>query len=246
MGLVIDCVKHLVLLGVAVVVPVFQYSNVYRPTPKLSQLAKCRLLRSRCIKRCSKSSNNFWLEFWKKKIRKPFFPDLRQAKVRDIFRIFASMAHGATFGELCVRFNPAVLNINEKQMVLFGLLEGLIRRVDKYPISVSRNLFYDDEDALAFLNKKPNTLAPGPIDTFDPLFTTNTTRPKDRISHPLPRGNSKRQQCNSNGVSAQQLFFYNGLKSLDEICCTRGISSGQLEMQLSKDRHVIVLLKWKV
>ncbi|KAJ6629961.1 GATOR complex protein NPRL2 [Pseudolycoriella hygida] len=220
-GLVIDCVKHLVLLGVAVIVPVFQYSNVYRPTPKLSQLAKCHVLQERCIERCSKSN-------------------LRQAKVRDIFRIFASMAHGATFGELCVRFNPAALNINEKQMVLFGLLEGLIRRVDRYPITVSRNLFYDDEDAFAFLNKKPVT--PGPIDTFDPLFATDAAPPKNRISHPLPRGNNKRQQCNSgSGVGAQ--FFYNGLKSLDEICCSRGISSGQLEMQLAKDRHVIVLLK---
>lgn len=55
-GLVIDCVKHLVLLGVAVIVPVFQYSNVYRPTPKLSQLAKCHLLQQRCLERCSKSS----------------------------------------------------------------------------------------------------------------------------------------------------------------------------------------------
>ncbi|XP_037043331.1 GATOR complex protein NPRL2-like [Bradysia coprophila] len=222
-GLVIDCVKHLVLLGVAVIVPVFQYSNVYRPTPKLSQLAKCHLLQERCIERCSKSN-------------------LRQAKVRDIFRIFASMAHGATFGELCVRFNPAALNISEKQMVLFGLLEGLIRRVDRYPITVSRNLFYDDEDALAFLNKKP--IAPGPIDTFDPLFATDAPPPKDRVSHPLPRGNNKRQQCNgNNGTGNQQLCIYNGLKSLDEICCTRGISSGQLEMQLAKDRHVIVLLK---
>lgn len=167
---------------------------------------------------------------------------MRQAKVKDVFRIFASMAHGATFGELCVRFNPAALNINEKQMVLFGLLEGLIRRVDRYPITVSRNLFYDDEDAFGYLNKKPIT--PGPIDTFDPLFATNAEPPKDRISHPLPRGNNKRQQCNGNGVGSQQLFFYNGLKSLDEICCSRGISSGQLEMQLSKDRHVIVLLKW--
>lgn len=153
------------------------------------------------------------------------------------------MAHGATFGELCVRFNPAILNINEKQMVLFGLLEGLIRRVDRYPVTVSRNLFYDDEDAFAFLNKKPIT--PGPIDNFDPLFASTSTpaRPKDRISHPLPRGNNRRQQCNNNSVGAQQLYFYNGLKSLDEICCSRGISSGQLEMQLAKDRHVIVLLK---
>lgn len=56
LALVIDCIKHLVLLGVAIIVPVFQYSNVYRPTPKLSQLAKCKLLQRRCIERCSKSS----------------------------------------------------------------------------------------------------------------------------------------------------------------------------------------------
>lgn len=41
------------------------------------------------------------------------------------------MAHGATFGELCVRFNPAALNINEKQMVLFGMMEGLIKSVNR-------------------------------------------------------------------------------------------------------------------
>lgn len=56
LALVIDCIKHLVLLGVAIIVPVFQYSNVYRPTPKLSQLAKCKLLQRRCIESCSKSS----------------------------------------------------------------------------------------------------------------------------------------------------------------------------------------------
>lgn len=55
--LVRDCLKHLVLLGVAAIVPVFQYSNVYRPTTKLSQLAKCKTLMQSCIKKCSKTSN---------------------------------------------------------------------------------------------------------------------------------------------------------------------------------------------
>lgn len=54
-ALVLDCLKHLVLLGVAIAVPVFQYNNVYRPTPKLSQLAKCRTLQQRCLAQCSKS-----------------------------------------------------------------------------------------------------------------------------------------------------------------------------------------------
>lgn len=70
--------------------------------------------------------NQFFLIFFN------IFTTVRQiAKVKDVFRIFASMAHGATFGELCVRFNPAALNINEKQLVLFGLLEGLIRSVNR-------------------------------------------------------------------------------------------------------------------
>lgn len=58
MALVLDCLKHLVVLGVAIAVPVFQYNNVYRPTPKLSQLAKCPLLQQRCLAQCSKSG---WL-----------------------------------------------------------------------------------------------------------------------------------------------------------------------------------------
>ena len=60
LGLVIDCIKHLVLLGVCIVVPVFQYSNVYRPTPKLSQLAKCKDLQKKCVEKCSKSSKYYF------------------------------------------------------------------------------------------------------------------------------------------------------------------------------------------
>lgn len=36
--------------------------------------------------------------------------------------------------DLCLRFNPANLKINERKLVQFGVLHGLIRRVHKYPI----------------------------------------------------------------------------------------------------------------
>lgn len=168
-----------------------------------------------------------------------------KAKIRDIFRIFASMAHGATFSELCVRFNPAALNINERQLVLFGLLEGLIRRVDKYPITVQRNVFYDHE----------------PIRSPIPASTNVGTQSNNSGSQPLPRdrrdGKSHRTTDNettANNKKAssservqnstqQNYYYYNGLKSFDEICTKRGISCQQLDSQLSKDRHVIVLLR---
>lgn len=73
--IVTQCIKHLVLLGVCVVVPAFQYSNIYRPTPKLNQLAKSPEVQKRAIEKCSKS-------------------ELKKAKIRDILLLFASMTHG--------------------------------------------------------------------------------------------------------------------------------------------------------
>ena len=53
-GLVQECIRHLILLEVALVVPVFQYSNVYRPTPKLALLAKSKEIQKRAVERCSR------------------------------------------------------------------------------------------------------------------------------------------------------------------------------------------------
>lgn len=280
LGLVLDCIKHLILLGVAIMVPVFQYSNVYRPTPKLAQLAKCKALQQRCIEQCSKVNYSNCSNT----------ATTAKAKVRDVFRIFASMAHGATFGELCVRFNPAALNINEKQMVLFGLLEGLIRRVDKYPITVQRNLFYDDEPIRPSCSNleiengiQHESVAASSTSAGNSVATVAKTNDSKFAvfnncgSQPLPRGersgkshahhhsrahknsdmdadasmHTQRQRQASttqNRVRGQSggnhtYHYYNGLHSFDEICTKRGISSHQLESQLSKDRHVIVLLR---
>jgi hypothetical protein len=41
------------------------------------------------------------------------------------------MTYGTTVRDLCVRLNPHPLRINERKLVQFGLLEGLIRRVYK-------------------------------------------------------------------------------------------------------------------
>lgn len=69
--------------------------------------------------------------------------------------MYASMTHGATLGELCVRFNPAALNINERETVLFGLIHGLIRCVQKFPVSVKKNLFTTHDREESELKNKP-------------------------------------------------------------------------------------------
>ena len=58
---------------------------------------------------------------------------------RDVFRMFAAMTRGTTIRDLCLRFNPSNLRVNERKLVQFGVLEGLIRRVHKYPILLSES-----------------------------------------------------------------------------------------------------------
>lgn len=41
--------------------------------------------------------------------------------------------------DLCIRFNPPNLRINEKKLVQFGILEDIIRRVQKYPVMLTEN-----------------------------------------------------------------------------------------------------------
>jgi len=175
--LVQECVRHLVIFEVAIVVPVFQYCNVYRPTPRISQLAKCKELQKSAISKCSRSP-------------------LKQARYQDIFRMFASMTHGATLGELCVRFNPAALNINERETVLFGLIHGLIRCVQKFPVSVKKNLFttYDKDEAkvnkpVPRENKRSREQKQAPGIS---LTSYNGTQPLDEI-------------CVTHGLSIKQL-----------------------------------------
>lgn len=218
------------MLGVVAVIPVFQYSNIYRPTPKLAQLAKCKEMQERCIEQCTKINSY-------KNMPGP------KAKIRDIFRFFSNMAHGANFSELCVRFNPAALNINERQLVLFGLLEGLIKKIDKYPITVQRNVFYDHEPIRSPIvgsssNNNNSGSQPLPHDRRDGRSHRNSTN-DDTSSHSKNKSSAERVQ----NANQQNYYYYNGLKSFDEICTKRGISGQQLDSQLSKDRHVIVLLR---
>lgn len=53
------------------------------------------------------------------------------AYLRDIYRMYASMTHGSSMRDLCQRLNPQNLRINERRLVQFGLIEGLIRRIYK-------------------------------------------------------------------------------------------------------------------
>lgn len=59
------------------------------------------------------------------------FEEKQPAEIRDIFNVYSCMKSGVTLKDLCIRFNPAQLNIDERNLVQFGMLEGFIRRIYK-------------------------------------------------------------------------------------------------------------------
>ncbi|KAL1497987.1 hypothetical protein ABEB36_008861 [Hypothenemus hampei] len=120
-NLVKACVQNLVYYGVVALVPLFQYGNVYCSTPKLRTLAHDPELQKHCLSYVARNNRHM-------------------PSSRDVFRVYAAMSRGTTIRDLCMRFSFATMKINERKLVQFGVLEGLIRRIQKYPVLVNESL----------------------------------------------------------------------------------------------------------
>ncbi|KAL1132145.1 hypothetical protein AAG570_010102 [Ranatra chinensis] len=120
-NLVKTCLQNLVYYLVVSMVPIFQYSNSYAVTPKLRKLAVDRKLQEDCLRTVAKSG-------WQ-------LPNFR-----DVFKLYCSMTHGTTIKDLCIRYNPSSLRIDERKLVQFGVVENLIRRINKYPVLLTEGV----------------------------------------------------------------------------------------------------------
>nr|CAD7458201.1 unnamed protein product [Timema tahoe] len=103
--------------GTVKLIPIFQYSNIYAATPELKNLAEKKEFQKECLEYVSKTSETL-------------------ASFRDVFVFYCNMTHGTTLRDLCARFNPHFLHIDERKLVQFGLLHKLIRRIHKFPVCV--------------------------------------------------------------------------------------------------------------
>jgi len=95
-----------------------QYSNVYIPTPEVNQLTHDKKLQEECL--------NF---VGKKGRTSPSF--------RDVFMLYCGLSPGATVRDLCTRYNPGSLRVDERRLIQFGMVTGIIRRLHKYPVQLT-------------------------------------------------------------------------------------------------------------
>lgn len=106
----------MIYYGVARLIPIFLFSNVYVTTPRLMEMTTDSELSANCLKfvaRKDKSSPSF----------------------RSVLQIFSTIRRGLTVRDIVDKFKEQT-HIDIKQLLTFGLLHGLIRRLQQFPVLV--------------------------------------------------------------------------------------------------------------
>ncbi|XP_060241308.1 GATOR1 complex protein NPRL2 isoform X3 [Meriones unguiculatus] len=145
LNLVRIAIQNLLYYGVVTLVSTLQYSNVYCPTPKVQDLVDDRSLQEACLSYVTKQgSGKPWGETnpggQGHRGRKPTPPPAghKRASLRDVFQLYCSLSPGTTVRDLIGRHPQQLQRVDERKLIQFGLMKNLIRRLQKYPVRVSR------------------------------------------------------------------------------------------------------------
>ncbi|KAF7487546.1 nitrogen permease regulator 2 protein [Marmota monax] len=119
LNLVRIAIQNLLYYGVVTLVSILQYSNVYCPTPKVQDLVDDKSLQEACLSYVTKQGH-------------------KRASLRDVFQLYCSLSPGTTVRDLIGRHPQQLQHVDERKLIQFGLMKNLIRRLQKYPVRVSR------------------------------------------------------------------------------------------------------------
>eukprot|EP01114_Cavostelium_apophysatum_P021731 TRINITY_DN7662_c0_g1_i1.p2 TRINITY_DN7662_c0_g1~~TRINITY_DN7662_c0_g1_i1.p2 ORF type:complete len:400 (+),score=91.55 TRINITY_DN7662_c0_g1_i1:37-1236(+) len=111
------CIQHLLYYKYAVLKDIFQYSNIYATTPKIHNLVDDGDMQQECL----------WF-ITRKGMQPP--------PIEKVFSLYCSLKPGISVRDFCIENDTYSLNIDDRQFITFGVLNGLIRRIHQYPISL--------------------------------------------------------------------------------------------------------------
>lgn len=120
LNLVRIAVQNLLYYGVVTLVSILQYSNVYCTTPKVQDVVDDKCLQEECLSYVTK-------------------PGHKRASLRDVFQLYCGLSPGTTVRDLISRYTLQLQRVDERRLIQFGLMKGLIRRLQKYPVKVARD-----------------------------------------------------------------------------------------------------------
>jgi len=116
--LVKKCVSQLLYYGAVEMVEIFQFSNVYVPTAEVGKLYKDKQMQQACVAYVSTFSKSG-----------------KKAKFSILFKLYCSLQRGLRMGTFATQYKLLESRIDPRRFAIFGVINGLIRRVHKYPIT---------------------------------------------------------------------------------------------------------------
>nr|XP_014433872.1 GATOR complex protein NPRL2 [Pelodiscus sinensis] len=120
LNLVRIAIQNLLYYGVVTLVSILQYSNVYCTTPKIQDLVDDKCLQEECLSYVTKQGH-------------------KRASLRDVFQLYCGLSPGTTVRDLICRYTLQLQRVEERKLIQFGLMKGLIRRLQKYPVKIVRD-----------------------------------------------------------------------------------------------------------
>ena len=109
------CLEHLLHYDCLIVIDIFQFSNIYAPTPDISDLLHDTSLQQE-------------LEIYISRSRK------HHHSPTHLFQLYASLAHGKTVHAWALENHTQLTGIDIRRFITFGVIKRLLYRVHRYPV----------------------------------------------------------------------------------------------------------------
>jgi len=113
-----ESLRHLIYYKCIVMADIFQYSNMYRVTEGIHKLARDKEMQASCMHTIILS------------------PRKQSSSFPLVFALYCKLQPGVTMYQFCQQVQLHLLNINMHSFILFGVLNNIIKRVHKYPLSL--------------------------------------------------------------------------------------------------------------
>ncbi|WFD31331.1 Nitrogen permease regulator 2 [Malassezia sp. CBS 17886] len=116
--LVKQCIEHLLYYKFAILIDIFQFSNVYAIRPQVSSLLDDEGIGSECAAYVTS-------------------PGSEPLPVPTLWRMYSQLRRSKTLHEWIDQHGAAVQQLDVRRFVTFGIIKGFLRRVHQYPVLVS-------------------------------------------------------------------------------------------------------------
>jgi len=113
--LIRQCLAHLLYIGSIKLIDIFQFGNVYAPTPQIRRLADNAPMQLACLS-CVTATG----------CPPPPF--------EKVFSLYCALNPAITFREFCQENDLIGSSIDARMFITFGIVNEFIRRIHKYPL----------------------------------------------------------------------------------------------------------------